>query len=113
MSRKAMTLPKYLLTCRTSRSGIAELMASPSTPGVLGTPSHERVHADGKEKNHAEERVVPVGIQVGEDDPDLRKADDQGADGRADGGAVSAGQQTAANHGGDDEEELLTNAPAG
>src|SRR5450759_2546418 len=113
MSLRAMTLPKYLLTWRTSSSGTPLAITSASSPSARRAPSHESVHTHGDEQDHAEEREVPVGIPAGEDDADLREADDQRPDRRSDRGTVAAGQQAPSNHRGDDEEEFLTNTLAG
>src|SRR2546422_14521 len=115
MSRSAITLPKYLLTFRTSRSGMTffeSFIALPSTPRARGTPSHNCVHAHRQEKDHTQEGVVPVAFPAGEDDADLSKPDDQRADGRSDRRAIAAGQKAAADYGGDDVEELLAHALA-
>src|SRR5882762_9397719 len=114
MSFSAITLPKYLLTWRTSSRGaplLCSLTASP--PRARRAPSDECVHSDGDEQDHAKEGEVPVRVPPGKDDADLRKADDQRADRGADRGPVTAGQQTAADDRGDDEEEFLTYALAG
>src|SRR5205807_2200372 len=69
MSRSAITLPKYLLTLRTSRRGtpfLDGLIRRPSSARARGAPSDEGVDTDGDEKDHAQKRVVPVGVPVGE-----------------------------------------------
>src|SRR5882672_4416298 len=113
MSFSAITLPKYLLTWRTSRRGAPLWLMASSTAGARGAPPDEGVHAHGDEQDHAEEGEVPVRVPPGEDDADLREADDKGADRRADGGPIAAGQETAADDRGDDEEEFLAHALAG
>src|SRR6267143_3147372 len=108
MSRNAITLPKYLLTWRTSRSATPffDSLISPSPPRARGTPSHDGVDPDRDKQDHAEERVVPVGVPVGKDDSDLSEADDQRAERGSDRGTVTARQETPAHDRGDDVEEL-------
>src|SRR6266566_8363852 len=112
MSFSAMTLPKYLLTWRTSSNGALFWFITSSTPRGRRAASHQCVHADRDEQDHAKEREVPVGVPPGEDDANLREADYQRADRCADRGPIPAGQQTAADDRGDDEEEFLADALA-
>src|SRR2546421_8255580 len=71
MSLSAMTLPKYLLTWRTSSSGALFWFITSSTPRARGATSHQCVHANRDKKDHAQEGEVPVRIPPGEDDADL------------------------------------------
>src|SRR6202140_5602480 len=113
MSLSAMTLPKYLLTWRTSSRGIPVALMSASSQGARGTPSDEGVHPHCDKQDHAEEGEVPVGVPAGKDDADLSEADDKRPDRCTDRGTVAAGQQAPSDHRGDDEEELLANTLAG
>src|SRR5439155_26171480 len=115
MSRSAITLPKYLLTLRTSRRGtpfLDWLIRRPSSARARGAPSDEGVDTDGDEKDHAQKRVVPVGVPVGEDDADMGKSDDQRDQRGPDCGTVSTGQEATSDHGGADVEELEPNSLA-
>src|SRR5258706_11477385 len=112
MSLSAMTLPKYLLTWRTSSNGALFWFITSSTPRARGAASHQGVHSNRDEQDHAEEREVPVRVPPGEDDSDLRKSDDERADRSADCRSVAARQQAATDDRGDDEEEFLADALA-
>src|SRR5262245_32076114 len=53
-----------------------------------------------EEEHDAEEGLEPVGVPAGVDDAEAGHAEDEGADGDADGVAVAAGEEGAADHGG-------------
>src|SRR4030088_102814 len=97
MSLSAFTWRKYLVTLRTSSRGVPRFISA-SMPRARGAAPDPRVHSDSEEQDHAEEGEVPVGIPVGEDDPNLGKADDQCPDRRADRRSVASGQEAAAHH---------------
>src|SRR3954470_4634333 len=67
----------------------------------------------GEQKHHAEEGAEPGGIPAGGDDAEAGHAQGEGADGHADGVAVAAGQESAADNRSDDVEELVADAVAG
>src|ERR1700716_430890 len=94
MSRSPMTLPKYLLTLRTSSKGLWPLlwvMRRSSPACSRGTPAHKRVHAHRQEEDHTKKGEVPVGVPVREDDANLRESDDQRPERRPDRRPVTAG----------------------
>src|SRR6478735_11007845 len=68
------------------------------------------VDHDGEQEHDAEEGLEPVRVPPGVDDAQAGHAEDEGADGHADGVAVAAGQERATHDGGDDVEELVAHA---
>src|SRR3954471_5658343 len=71
------------------------------------------VYHDGEQEHDAEEGLEPVGVPAGVDDAQAGHAEDERADGDADRVAEAAGEQGAADHRGDDVEELVADAAAG
>src|SRR6478736_4977534 len=67
----------------------------------------------GEQEHDAEEGAEPVRVPAGVDDAEARHAEDERADGDADGVAVAAGEEGSADDGGDDVEELVPDAVAG
>ena len=59
------------------------------------------------DQHDAEKHLKPVGIDAGDHDALLHHAEDQCAEDGAERGAVAAGEQRPADHGGDDGPELL------
>src|SRR6476620_2922477 len=76
-------------------------------------PLDVEVDHDGEQEHDAEEGPEPVGVPAGVDDAEARHAEDERADGDADGVAVAAGEQRATHDRGDDVEELVADAVAG
>ena len=64
-------------------------------------------------EHRADEELEPVRVPVGVDHALGRHAEDEGAERRADGRAVAAGQEAAAHHRGGDVEKLVADARAG
>src|SRR6478752_10815942 len=71
------------------------------------------VDHDGEQEHDAEEGLEPVRVPPGIHDAQAGHAEDEGADGHADRVAVTAGQERATDHRGDDVEELVAHAVAG
>src|SRR6478735_6191913 len=67
----------------------------------------------GEQEHDAEEGAEPVRVPAGVDDAEARHAEDERAEGDADGVAVAARQQRAADDRRDDVEELVADAVAG
>src|SRR6266702_1629604 len=117
----AITLPKYLLTFSSAR-----MMSSCGAAAVLtvfvvsdmfvsslrlrDAAAHVVIEQHGDQQHHAKEHAEPVGTDVGVRDADLHDAEDQRAETGADHGAVTARQQGAADHRGDDRFEFLLQA---
>src|SRR6516162_1158341 len=128
MPCRALTLPKYLATSRTSSSGSPVRTADPAPPapsadgvggsaafcwliGVLlssacrlGPAVDERVDQHREEQHDAQEGEVPRAVPARVDHALKGHADDAGAEGGADGRSVPAGEQAPADHRGDDVE---------
>src|SRR6476661_10062388 len=71
------------------------------------------VDHDGEQEHDAEEGLEPVRVPPGIHDAQAGHAEDEGADGHADGVAVAAGEHRAADDRRDDVEELVADAVAG
>src|SRR6476661_4250757 len=71
------------------------------------------VDHDGEQEHDAEEGLEPVRVPACVDDAEARHAEDERADGDAEGVAVAAGQERAADDRRDDVEELVADAVAG
>src|SRR5258705_13987621 len=89
-----------------------------STVAVTGSPLRgvvtEGVVGDHREQqHHAHEELEPVWIPAGIHDALLHHAEDERADRGANRGAVATGEQAAADHCGDDVDELVADALTG
>src|SRR4051812_5238764 len=87
-------------TIAPSCSGTVSWRMAPWVPVPLlfiGSPPGRRaldpkIDEDGAEQHHTEERLEPVGVPAGVDDALVPHAKHEGAEDRADGGAVTAGE---------------------
>src|SRR6516162_2080838 len=126
MPCRALTLPKYLATSRTSSSCSSVRTAvrppAPSGDGMaafswlavigvllssacrLGPAVDERVDQHREEQHDAQEGEVPRAVPARVDHALKGHADDAGAEGGAEGRSVPAGEQAPADHRGDDVE---------
>src|SRR6516164_4610741 len=116
MSFRAMMLPKYFPTPRSSMSGGAvSFIVSPSCPRVrsisVGTPCAPAADGLVRERRHqeddAEEQEVEVVVPAGERDSLRRHAEDEAAKSGTDRRPEPAREQAAAEHRSDDEVELV------
>src|SRR4051794_14423633 len=104
-----------------SSGGTVSWRMAPCVPvplSVIGSPPGRRaldpqIDQDGAEEHHAEEGLEPVGVPAGVDDALVHHAEHEGTEDRADRGAVAAGEQTAADDGRGDVDQLLADALAG
>src|ERR671915_776395 len=96
---------------RSACSMIVSVMTS--APPVEGVVLDVEVQDDREQQHRAEEELEPVRVPAGEHDALGGHAEDERADRGADRRAVAAGEQAAADHRGDDVEELVAHALAG
>src|ERR1041384_6971679 len=108
-SWRAATVPNRLLTPSSSRMWSARAMS----PRPRDAAAHVVVEQHGDEQHQAQEHAEPVRIDVGIGEADLHDAEDQRAEAGPDHRAVAAGEQAAADNGGDDRLELLLQAAVG
>src|SRR6266536_1303315 len=102
MSRSAVTGPKRLATCSTRRTSSDACASAGWTTCGSGTAAPLSHAADvdvddhREQDRHAEDEVQVVGVDPFERQAVAQDAQEQRADERADGGALAAGQQRAA-----------------
>src|SRR5258707_11591421 len=92
----------------TGRSTVA-VISSP----LRGVVTEGVVRYHREQQHHAHEELEPIGFPAGVYDALLHHAEDECADRGADRGAVSAGQQAAADHRGDNVDELVADTLPG
>src|SRR5206468_7555623 len=83
---------------------------APSSPRFLRAAADERVEHHRGEQDAALEGEGPVAVPLGVDDSELDHPEHGGAEERTDDGAEAAGEQTPADDGADDEDELEADA---
>src|SRR3712207_6533550 len=99
--------------CRPESACSAMVSVTAASPPRGGVVLDVEVQHDREQEHRAEEEPEPVRVPAGVDDALGGHPEDDRADGGADRRAVAAGEQAAADHRGDDVEELVADALAG